>query len=283
MIGACGGSPPILVVNADDFGQRASQNAGIATAHERGIVTSVSLMACGLALANALFRLRGMPRLGCGIHLTWTGERPLCPPGEIPTLVGADGRMPSNHGPFIRRFLCGNIRLRDAEREAAAQVEALLAAGLAPDHVNGHQHLHLLPGLFPATLRLAQRHGILVVRIPEDSVGPARDRSPAGRALRALCRVRRRAVVVAGLQAPSHFAGYARSGHLAETDILAVLSDLPSGVTEMMCHPGQGNAALEREFASGYDWEGEMAALTSPAVRTAAKNARLATFKEAMG
>jgi predicted glycoside hydrolase/deacetylase ChbG (UPF0249 family) len=36
--------PRLLVVNADDFGRSRGVNAGVIAAHERGIVTSASLM-----------------------------------------------------------------------------------------------------------------------------------------------------------------------------------------------------------------------------------------------
>ena len=43
----------ILIVNADDFGQSPGVNAGVIEAHERGIVTSASMMVCWPAAAGA--------------------------------------------------------------------------------------------------------------------------------------------------------------------------------------------------------------------------------------
>ncbi|MBI3874558.1 MAG: ChbG/HpnK family deacetylase [Verrucomicrobia bacterium] len=43
-----------LIVNADDFGLSAGVNRGIIEAHERGIVTSASLMVCQPAAADAV-------------------------------------------------------------------------------------------------------------------------------------------------------------------------------------------------------------------------------------
>src|SRR4051794_39741974 len=58
-----------LIVNADDFGQSRGVNAGIVEAHERGVVTSASLMVRWPAAAEAAACARSHPRLAVGLHL----------------------------------------------------------------------------------------------------------------------------------------------------------------------------------------------------------------------
>src|ERR671917_44151 len=58
-----------LIVNADDFGRSPGVNRGIAEAHERGIVTSASLMVRWPAAAEAAAYGREHPNLGLGLHL----------------------------------------------------------------------------------------------------------------------------------------------------------------------------------------------------------------------
>src|ERR1700682_6105944 len=58
-----------LIVNADVFGQRAGVNRGIITAHERGIVTSASMMVRWPAAAEAAAYAREHPKLSVGLHL----------------------------------------------------------------------------------------------------------------------------------------------------------------------------------------------------------------------
>src|SRR5258708_3414128 len=58
-----------LIVNADDFGQSRGVNRGIIEAHERGIVTSASLMVRWPAAAEATASARNHPRLSLGLHL----------------------------------------------------------------------------------------------------------------------------------------------------------------------------------------------------------------------
>ena len=50
-----------LIVNADDFGQSSGINRGIITAHEKGIVTSASLMVRWPAAVEAADAERDQP------------------------------------------------------------------------------------------------------------------------------------------------------------------------------------------------------------------------------
>src|SRR5712692_5001656 len=63
-----------LIVNADDFGQSFGVNRGIIEAHERGIVTSTSLMVRWPAAREAARYARTHPELSVGLHLD-LGER----------------------------------------------------------------------------------------------------------------------------------------------------------------------------------------------------------------
>jgi predicted glycoside hydrolase/deacetylase ChbG (UPF0249 family) len=62
------------IVNGDDFGASPGINRGILEAHERGILTSTSLMVNMPAAAEAAALARRHPRLSVGIHLNLTNE-----------------------------------------------------------------------------------------------------------------------------------------------------------------------------------------------------------------
>ena len=59
----------LLIVNADDFGRSESINGGIVQAHERGIVTSASIMVRLQAARDAAAYAREHGKLGLGLHL----------------------------------------------------------------------------------------------------------------------------------------------------------------------------------------------------------------------
>jgi predicted glycoside hydrolase/deacetylase ChbG (UPF0249 family) len=131
-----------LIVNADDFGLAAGVNAGIVEAHERGIVTSTSLMVCQPAAREAATYARGHPRLGVGLHVDlWESE-----------LVDWQ---------WVRLYE------RCAGDEAAVEAEVLRQldafrdlVGREPDHLDTHQHVHRLEPVRTVMLRLAQRLGL---------------------------------------------------------------------------------------------------------------------------
>ena len=106
-----------LVVTADDVGLAEGLTRGALVAHDRGIVTACSVAANGLAFASALAALRERPKLDCGIHFVLTGERPLSPASEIPTLVQADGGLFPDFRAFALRYAWGRIRLAEVELE----------------------------------------------------------------------------------------------------------------------------------------------------------------------
>src|SRR5215213_8888129 len=58
-----------LIVNADDLGHSAGVNEGIVEAHERGVVTSASLMVKRPAATAAVDATRGLASLAIGLHL----------------------------------------------------------------------------------------------------------------------------------------------------------------------------------------------------------------------
>ncbi len=83
-----------LIVNADDFGRTAGINRGIIAAHERGIVTSATLMVNYAPAAEAAALARQNAGIGVGLHVALTGGPPALPPEQIRTLVDVQGRFP---------------------------------------------------------------------------------------------------------------------------------------------------------------------------------------------
>jgi chitin disaccharide deacetylase len=63
-----------LIVNADDFGASEGVNRGIVECHERGILTSTSLMVTGAAVEDAVELGRHHPELAIGLHWDVWGE-----------------------------------------------------------------------------------------------------------------------------------------------------------------------------------------------------------------
>jgi hopanoid biosynthesis associated protein HpnK len=269
-----------LIVHADDFGIAEPVNAGIVDAHDRGIVTSASLMATGPAFDHAVALARSHPKLDVGVHLVLTEQRPLT---DAPSLVDASGRFAPHATQLARKRLRGAISLDQVRTELDAQIRRVRGAGIAVSHLDGHQHVHVLPGIAKVVAELAAVHGIAAVRYPAERVRGYMLRSPRRFkrvveqvALRAACAVS----PLKGLQRSDEFVGFYFGGRLDESNLARVLAGLPDGRTvELMCHPGgEGMRADDWQ----YDWVAERDALTSPRIRelVTARGIQLVSYKD---
>ncbi|MBN1698108.1 MAG: ChbG/HpnK family deacetylase [Spirochaetales bacterium] len=155
----------MLIVNADDFGLAPHINRGIIEAVEAGAVNSVSLVANGTALPEAVAFCRRRRGLDTGIHFALIDEMPVSPPSRIHSLIGKRERFYPDYRHFIIRYLFGRIRLEEIAIELESQLKKILDTGLTLSHCDSHQHLHLLPGIADIVLALCKQYGIGRVRI----------------------------------------------------------------------------------------------------------------------
>lgn len=269
-----------LVVNADDYGLCQAMNDGILRAHERGIVTSLSIMANGPAWPDARRRLEAAPGLGVGVHLTWVEGRPVSDARRVPSLVDRRGRFWSGWPVFLARYALGRIDLDEVMTEAETQIAQVQAAGVLLDHLDSHEHLHMLPGIFARVVALAQQRHIPFVRWTREPVFDRR-----GDCARVLGWLRRIALHQAaavgraarpapdGVRFPQACFGLADSGRLTPARLGRLLQAVPSGLSELMCHPATANVAAGCRA-------GELAALTAPRlrIRLAEAGIQLTTF-----
>jgi predicted glycoside hydrolase/deacetylase ChbG (UPF0249 family) len=259
-----------LVVTADDVGLHPGLTAGALKAHDDGIVTACSVVANGAALADAVERLRGRPRLDVGVHLTFVGERPLSPPERVRSLLGPDGAFLPGFRAFAARYFLGRIEPVEIETELRAQIERLQAAGLRLVHANSHQHLHALPRIFEAVLQLAGEYRIPWVRVPAD---PLAIRRPSPRALEigilnAVGRRARRQLRGGKVRALPRTVGVLDAGRLTPARLIRIVQDV-GPAAELVCHPGAGDRELAAVYGWGYGWDRETAALCDSQVKSA--------------
>jgi predicted glycoside hydrolase/deacetylase ChbG (UPF0249 family) len=254
-----------LVINADDLGMCESTNSAIADAHRRGILTSASLMATGVAFDHAYEHVvRANPRLGIGLHVCLTNGRALCPPSEIPLLVDDQGRFRNGFLSLYRLTLTRpQAVLTQVEREVSAQFERLLSHGISIDHVDGHRHVHMIPRIFPVVSCLALRYGCAAIRVAHEPFVPSRAllrplglprlmaNLPKKLLLSALARRNR---PVAGPLAMSHRTiGILGSGRMDRLAVLDAIANDFDGATEIITHPGLYSANSRAELLALLD------------------------------
>jgi chitin disaccharide deacetylase len=116
-----------LVVNGDDFGASRGINLGIIEAHQRGILTSASLMVDAPASAEAADLGRRQPTLGVGLHVV------LEPPANSAT------------------------QQAEVERQLQRFIEL---TGQRPTHIDTHHNVHREEHLLPVFRALAERYEV---------------------------------------------------------------------------------------------------------------------------
>jgi predicted glycoside hydrolase/deacetylase ChbG (UPF0249 family) len=265
-----------VVFHADDFGLSSAVNDGILEAHERGVLGSTSLMVTAAAADDAARAARAHPSLDTGIHLTLVEEAAVLPAARVPT-IAPGGRFWPSHMTVAARYATGRWRVAEARAELAAQWARFDELGLRPSHADGHQHLHLLPGVFPAVADDARRRGVRFVRttLADPLTSGAglvrRGLLVATRALAALARWPTRST---GL-VPFLTVGFlAAGGTMTRPGLLAILDRLrarrPQAIVEVMLHPGHRDDDTVRRYGHWrYQWERDFALLIDPALRDA--------------
>jgi predicted glycoside hydrolase/deacetylase ChbG (UPF0249 family) len=132
-----------LIVNADDFGQSPGVNRGIREAHERGIVTSASLMVRWPAAAEAAIYALSRPGLSVGLHVDL-------------------GEWVVEAGVWRPRYAVAPLDDSDVVTdEIARQVlrfQELI--GRNPTHLDSHQHVHRREPVRSALAAVASALGV---------------------------------------------------------------------------------------------------------------------------
>lgn len=259
--------PRTLIVNADDFGWSRSVNAGVIEAHRSGIVTSASILATGVAFADAAALALATPSLDVGVHLSFYRGATVLPAERVPALVGPDGQFLGSWRRIIGRLLAGTFDLGQLEAELRAQIAAAKAAGIAPTHLDGEKHLHLWPSVFDIVCALAVESGIPQVRVVREPPGVRAIQLGLGALSLRDARVAHRS----GLVTPDATIGVAEAPR--DMQVFArILRGARARRVEFVVHPGHVDAefmGIQGTMANRLvcSREEELAVLTSPEAR----------------
>ena len=224
---------------ADDYGQSTAIDTAISSLVLAGRVGAFSCLSNGPAWGADAAAVAGLRRAGAqaGLHLNLTDGRPLSP-----ALARHWPQLPS-----LPRLLlaahAGRLPLDAISDELLAQWQVFEAAsGGAPDFIDGHQHIHHLPGVRDLLLGWLLHHPPVPVRSTAQVTGPGFGfkrwviAHSGGRALA-------RALVHAGVPHNRLLLG---AYDFAATDYRALmqawLAQVPADGALLFCHPGQASA-----------------------------------------
>jgi predicted glycoside hydrolase/deacetylase ChbG (UPF0249 family) len=185
--------------------------------------------------------------LSIGLHLNLTLGAPT---GPMPRVA------PGRQLPRLNRLMAHAALDPRVRAELRAEMERQLdhfeaGLGFPPDHLDGHQHVHVLPGVRGALLETVQRrypHKPPLLRDPTDRLSALAARSAAvskALAVSALALGFAAAARARGLPVNDSFGGFSsfdeRSPYSGE---LACALRQPGRRHLVMCHPGHPDAEL---------------------------------------
>jgi len=213
-----------LIVNADDFGRSAAINQGIIEGHQKGIITSASLMTTREGFDEAIRLARQNPRLGIGLHLDLD---------EFFEVEHGVGRL--------IRYKDSSLPLSAIVDSTETQLKAILNTGLPIKHVDGHHHSHLRPELFATIAALVAKYKIPVIRYFKGFYEGLYPGVPMSWVLDLTQRFNLKTV-------DAFFAGWEPvESSLPGYSYFA--PEQPFATAELMVHPGKGEVWREKELA----------------------------------
>ena len=275
-----------VIVTGDDFGLTISVNEAIVRAHTEGILTSASIMPGGAFFSDAVERSRNHPTLRVGLHLTLVEGRPVSPPELVPDLVDSNGEFSTQLARAGFRFFFLPWVRHQLETEIRAQFDAFAETGLLLDHVDAHNHMHLHPTVLGLMLKTGKEYGLRAVRLPKEPPllsWRAAERSLATRLTSAFFLapwtfLMKRTLRRASIKYNDYLFGMTDAGAMTLPLLERIFSNLPTGITELCCHPAIGRSAEIDRTMSQYRHEDEFRALTCGLLRHKIEKMRVQTI-----
>ena len=284
-----------LIVNADDFGLTAGVNRAIVEGSRDGIVTSATIMANASAYAQAASLAKANPNLHTGCHVVLIDGQPITSGAQ--TLVNGSQRFRSSLKEFARAAVSNKMSPAEIQKEAEAQIGRIQSAGITVTHVDSHKHTHMFPHVLRPVLKAAKSLGVVAVRNPFEPLRTWPMASTLGApgmwlrcagvmSFQLFARAFHTAVREEGMFTTDGTVGIAATGMLNQKTLAAILTALPQGTWELVCHPGYSDddlrAAGTRLLQSR---EIELQALTSAETKSLLQrqNIQLMSYAELAG
>jgi predicted glycoside hydrolase/deacetylase ChbG (UPF0249 family) len=246
--------PARLIVNADDFGLTRGINRAVAELHSAGVLSSATLMANGPAFHDAISVAKAHPKLGVGCHVVLTDGAPVSAPQTIPTLLGPDRKnLRPSLSHFVRDLLLLRIDEADIAREAQAQIERLQRAGITVSHVDTHKHTHIFRHVARPLLTVAERLGVTAIRNPFErpwSLELSHSQVLRRLQLRVIRHLGPRFTALPQIRCGSvkttdGTVGISATGNLNSETLSFLITAMPGGTWEIVCHPGYNDSDLD--------------------------------------
>ncbi|XP_071011961.1 carbohydrate deacetylase [Oncorhynchus clarkii lewisi] len=155
-----------LVVTGDDFGYCPKRNQGIVDCFQAGGISNVSLLV-NASSAKEATELAKRHHIPIGLHANLSEGLPVSQGLKRgSTLLNKDGFFHGKMG-FRKALQSGLVNMTEVELELRAQVRLFgELMGYLPCHMDGHQHIHVLPEVCEVFAQVLSDCGISYTRVP---------------------------------------------------------------------------------------------------------------------
>ena len=215
-------NPRRLIINADDCNLTGGVTCGILKAHDKGILTSTTLL-MNLPLAKKTVReLKQRIKLGLGVHLNVTLGEPVSLRSKVRSLLKPEGRF-RRPLDYFKKMPAVN----EVAREYESQIQLFEKRfGRKPDHLDTHHHLHDFPIFFAALSKVARKWEVPVRR---SRIFQWADYAHA----------------IKGIKTTDYLFGNLEARFVWQREsFLGLVETLPEGTSEIGCHPGYSDTKL---------------------------------------
>jgi len=274
-----------LIVNADDFGMTHGINRGIIEATAHGIVTAASIMVTGWAFEEAVQLAAENPNLDVGLHLSLTVGTPASGDPAVHRDLASHGTFRLGNRDLLIDLILRRIMPSVLHREIEAQFKKAVEARLPITHIDGHESIHLFPGIREVVFQLMGQYGIPSMRLSHERIG-LRKVWRLKRWKKALINLfgllHRRQMRRHGIRTTDYYYGTFDAGYLGKGELMAMISNLKEGTSEIMCHPGYRDESFDRICGGRYLPDQELTALMDAEVQDLLhrRGVHLVSFKD---
>lgn len=149
-----------IIINADDLGLSPGVNQAILKAHTEGFLSHASLMANTEYFDDAVEEI--IPKcsnLKVGVHVNLT-----CAKALFPNNILAENGLLKND--FVKLLFKRKTKkvLDSLENEIELQILKIKNKGIEISHVDGHEHVHIIPSINKIVRKLAKKYSIPRIR-----------------------------------------------------------------------------------------------------------------------
>lgn len=149
-----------LIINADDLGFSLGVNHAILKANTEGFLSHASLMANTEYFDHAVTEVIPNSRnLQIGVHVNLTCAKALF----SDNILTKNGFLNNTFVKLLFKFKSKKV-LESIEKEIEFQILKIKDKGIKISHIDGHEHVHVIPSINKIVRKLAKKHNIPRIR-----------------------------------------------------------------------------------------------------------------------